>query len=92
MTLFLSNAHDRRGRGRAIAFRYDGYALSWFVALAVALLPIGPAKRFMHFQARSSCREHAAFFQALADRVSKAMILIPSKRHSQERPNRAPDR
>ena len=46
--LFL-DAHDCPGRGWAIAFRCKGDDLSWFIALPVALLLIGPAKRLVHF-------------------------------------------
>ena len=77
------DAHNRRGRGGTIAPRGKGHDLSWFVALPISLLLIGPAKRLMDFEARSFCGEHAAFFQAFADRVSKPMILVPGKRHGQ---------
>ena len=57
--------------------------MSRFVALPVPLLLIGPAKRLMDLKACSFSGEHAAFFQAFADRVSKPMILLPGKRHGQ---------
>jgi hypothetical protein len=66
--LFL-DAHDSRERGWRIAFRGQGHDLSGFVALLISLLLIGPARQLMDFEARSFCREHAAFFQPLANRV-----------------------
>jgi hypothetical protein len=71
------------GGGGAIGNRSERYDLSSFIPVPIPLLLIRPAKRFVDRKTRSLGGKHGAFFQAIANRVVKPMVLLPRERHGQ---------